>query len=88
MMLETKAKGPPGTLVDREAIDAARDAIHLLGEKEREVFLMRVSGGLTFDSIADALGIPSGTAKTRMRRAILFLRERLADHAPKGAPIT
>ncbi|MEX1224345.1 MAG: sigma factor-like helix-turn-helix DNA-binding protein [Pirellulales bacterium] len=49
-----------------------------LRPEEKEVFLMRQNGELTYDEIAAAVGIPTGTAKTRMRLALTKLREALA----------
>lgn len=82
MHVQTRDPGPHGRIEQDEALSAARTAIHGLGENEREVFLLRVSGELTFDAIGTALGIPVGTAKTRMRRALEELRVTLARHAP------
>lgn len=75
-------RSPDRTLQDAEALQDARAAIHDLAEEEREVFLMRVSGELTFDAIGEALGITTSTAKNRMRKALDFLRIALAAHAP------
>ena len=82
MSVHTRQLGPLGHVEQDEALRAARSAIHGLGEKAREVFLLRVSGELTFEAIGEALGIPVGTAKTRMRRALDELRITLARHAP------
>lgn len=65
-----------------EALVAAREAIRELGANEQEVFLLRASAELTFPAIAEALGIPVGTAKSRMRSALERLRSKLAGHAP------
>ena len=78
MRLQAREPGPDGALSAAETVDAARAAIGTLGDEERQVFLMRASGELTFEAIARALDIPVGTAKTRMRRALGVLRQRLA----------
>ena len=43
------------------------------------MFLLRQNGDMTYEEIAEALGVPTGTVKTRMRRALTKLREALAE---------
>jgi RNA polymerase sigma-70 factor (ECF subfamily) len=82
--MELTAKDrPPGASAEvSEALGAARAAIARLDEPEKEVFLLRVSGGMTFEAAAAALRIPIGTAKTRMRAALARLRRDLDAFAP------
>jgi len=54
-------------------------AIDSLGEKYRTVFLMHDVEGFTHEEIGAALGIPSGTSKTRLFQGRAKLREALAD---------
>jgi RNA polymerase sigma-70 factor (ECF subfamily) len=67
-----------------EAADAARlrprleAALAALPAEQREVFLLREHAGLSFPEIAEAVGVNENTAKSRMRYALLALRERLA----------
>jgi len=77
------AVGPERRMEHQEWLEAAKAAIHHLRDPEKEVFLLRVSGGCTFPVIAHNLGIPEGTAKTRMRTALGVLRRRLATYAPE-----
>lgn len=69
----------------REDLVRVRAAIRDLPEGEREVFLLRQNGELPYERIAISLGIPVGTAKTRMRRALLRLR---AVIDPTASPVT
>lgn len=62
-----------------ERLRRLRDAMQQLRDEEKEVFLLRQNGELTYDEIAETLGIPSGTVKTRMRLALSKLREVLAE---------
>lgn len=80
--LQSPRSEPLPHLAARETLAAARAAIHALPEAERAVFLLRSSAELPFGAVARELGIPVGTAKTRMRSALRELRERLAAHAP------
>lgn len=81
--MELQAREAPAEAAARnDALAAARAAIEALAGPEKEVFLLRVSGGLTFAAAAAALGIPVGTAKTRMRKALHELRAALRGIAP------
>jgi RNA polymerase sigma factor (sigma-70 family) len=48
-----------------------------LRAEEQEVFLLRQNGSMTYEQIAETLGLPVGTVKTRMRMALQKLREAL-----------
>jgi RNA polymerase sigma-70 factor (ECF subfamily) len=63
-----------------------REAIRDLPEAQREVFLLRQNGDLAYATIAEVLGIPVGTAKTRMRAALQRLREALIDERRARTP--
>jgi RNA polymerase sigma factor (sigma-70 family) len=70
-------------------IDAAarrtelRRALAALAQGDREVLLLVTWEGLTPAEAAVALGIPAGTARSRLHRARANLR-RLIDHDPTG----
>jgi RNA polymerase sigma-70 factor (ECF subfamily) len=68
----------------RAAIAAA---VATMPDDERTVILMAYQQDLTQAEIAERLGWPLGTVKTRTRRALKRLREALGDmDAPEGAP--
>lgn len=68
--------GPPGeSLEDRETVGRLRDALTRLRPEEREVFLLRQNGELTYEQIAEQRGAPVGTVKTQMRAALQKLRK-------------
>jgi RNA polymerase sigma-70 factor (ECF subfamily) len=56
-----------------------KEAIDDLSEKYRTVFLMHDVEGFTHEEIAESLGIPVGTSKTRLFQGRAKLREALAD---------
>ncbi len=62
----------------REQYARIRAAVAELREEEREVFLLRQNGDLTYQEIATALDVPTGTVKTRMRLALAKIRTALA----------
>lgn len=80
--LSTLAGAPDAAAHRNEAVAAARQAIHRLDDPLKEVFLLRVSAGLSFQGVADSLEIPIGTAKTRMRAALAKLRVSLSAFGP------
>ena len=55
-------------------------AVESLPDEQREVFLMREVQQLAFKEIADVVGAPENTVKSRMRYALERLREALAEY--------
>ena len=78
-MLQCKQDGPHVALEHREQLEQLRNALLDLRGEEQEVFLLRQNGGLTYEEIAESVGIPLGTVKTRMRLALTKLRLVLAE---------
>jgi RNA polymerase sigma-70 factor (ECF subfamily) len=66
--------------LERRELEAALDA-HLdrLPEDLRVPLVLRYCEGLTHEEVAQALGLASGTASSRVRRALERLRESLAE---------
>lgn len=63
------------SLEDQEALDRLRGAIAELRQEEKEVFLLRQNGELTYEQIAEIRNAPVGTVKTQMRTALIKLRK-------------
>ena len=59
--------------------DKVREAIEELTPAQREALELAFFGGLTHVEVSEQLGIPLGTAKTRIRSALLRLRDILGD---------
>lgn len=78
---EHAARGPSAETValEGERMERLRGAIADLRDEEKEVFLLRQNGELTYEEIAELLEIPSGTVKTRMRLALERLRKALGE---------
>jgi len=82
-MLDTVAAAGAGA--DREAIGTdikARllAAVDELPDEQREVFLLRELQNLAFKEIADIVGVPENTVKSRMRYALERLQRALAEY--------
>ena len=77
-----KDASPGQTLERKESLDRLRRAILELREEEKEVFLLRQNGELTYDQIAEIRDCPVSTVKTQMRSALEKLRRVLNPAEP------
>jgi RNA polymerase sigma-70 factor (ECF subfamily) len=77
--------GPETAVVDAAASEWGRDrlttALHALPPDQRRAVELAYYDGLTYKQVASVLGIPEGTAKSRLRLAIGRLRGLLGDEA-------
>jgi RNA polymerase sigma-70 factor (ECF subfamily) len=70
----------PDQDVQRRAVAVAlTEAVEALGPPFRAAFLLREVHGLTYEQIAEALEIDSGTVKSRLARARAALQKALAE---------
>ena len=72
------APSPESAVLDREQRDALLAAVNGLGDADREIVATRYFLDLNEAETADVLGIPRGTVKSRLSRALARLREQLA----------
>ena len=66
---------PTAVLEDQECLHQLRQALLHLRPEEKEVFLLRQNGELTYEQIAELHNRPVGTIKTQMRSALQKLRK-------------
>ncbi len=71
---DERAEAGNVSLVREQFRDRLKVALEALPEEQREVFLLREVSGLKFREIADIVGVPENTIKSRMRYALETLR--------------
>ncbi len=82
---ELKPPSPPAPGPAADETRRARDAMATLPVEQQEALRLAVQGGLTQETIASSLGLPLGTVKTRIRSALIRLRDTLdADRRPRA----
>ena len=69
--------GPAELTEKREQVEAVRAAIAGLDDDLREIIVLRDIQGLSYEDLADSLGVPAGTVKSRLHRARHALKRRL-----------
>ena len=68
----------PGAALERgEEERQLQEAMNRLSHEHREVIVLKEIEGLKYEDIADILGVPIGTIRSRLHRARLELRELL-----------
>ncbi len=67
-----------------EVLDAVIGAVDALPDEQKAVFVLSEVREMKYADIAEMLGIPEGTVKSRMHAAVGRLRTRLAAVAPRG----
>ena len=70
--------GPEQSLERGERSAALRRALGELSEEHRQVLVMRAVDGLSYEEIAQTLGLTAGTVKSRLARGRLALKKLLA----------
>ena len=71
---------PERTVGAREELEVVQQALDSLDEDHRTVLLLRDIEDLNYAEIADILGLPEGTVKSRIHRARNQLKERLSKY--------
>jgi len=77
-------RAPDEAAADAQLRPLLEAALAALPPEQREVFLLREHAGLSFPEIAEATGVNENTVKSRMRYALLALRDRLAAAGVTG----
>ncbi len=76
--LRSTDTAPDDVAHNRERDRLVLAALDGLDEEQRSIIVLRDMESLSYDEIADILDVPTGTVKSRLHRARLVLRDRLA----------
>jgi RNA polymerase sigma-70 factor (ECF subfamily) len=74
-LLESQGPGPLDNLEGEERRQRVREGVERLPDFLRQVVVLAYYQGLKYREIADILGIPVGTVKSRLHSALLKLQE-------------
>jgi RNA polymerase sigma-70 factor (ECF subfamily) len=85
--LSDTGPGPESTAERRELHEALEREIAALPDSLRDVLVLRDVEGLSSAKVGERLGLGERAVKSRLHRARLALRERLADHMVPKAPV-
>jgi RNA polymerase sigma-70 factor (ECF subfamily) len=80
----TSSWGQPDGVIDHEVAGQVRQAIDRLPPAQQEALRLAYYGGHTYRDVASVLGIPEGTAKSRLRSGLANLSELLGDEGVHG----
>jgi RNA polymerase sigma factor (sigma-70 family) len=73
-----------GALADREIVDAA---MRRLDENGRAIVVLHYFLGMPLTDVAATLGVPIGTVKSRLHRALGEMRASVAIDSPPTSPV-
>lgn len=76
----TRERPADRTAIANDIRERIAVAVEELPEEQREVFLMRHVQGMPFKEIAEVVGVPENTVKSRMRYALERLQRALAEY--------
>ena len=79
-------RGPFEQTERREHRDILNEALRTLDPRYREAVVLRDVSGLSYNEIAETLGISLGTVKSRILRGREALKRQLVSHAPAIVP--
>jgi RNA polymerase sigma-70 factor, ECF subfamily len=72
----------PAAGAGREAAIDVQAAIEKLSPEHREVLVLREFEQMSYEEMAQVLGVPRGTVESRLHRARAEMREKLKDYLP------
>ncbi len=79
--VEPQAADEHGAVSHRDELDRALEALSV---DQRSVIVLRYFLDLKLEDVAEALGVPAGTVKSRLSRAMAVLRDALQAEEPSS----
>ncbi len=73
----TKTTTPLDWMLDAERDKKIRQAVDEMGERDRQLLLLKYVDGLSYDEISLKLGVTASSVQSRLHRARKLLREQL-----------
>ena len=80
---DRRSPGILDTLVERERASVVRDALSRLEPERRALLVLREFEDLSYEELGDLFGCGTGTARSRVHRARLALRDEIAIIRPE-----
>jgi RNA polymerase sigma-70 factor (ECF subfamily) len=71
-----------------EIVRALPSLLHRLPEEQRQVVFLRYSGGMKLQKIAETLGVPEGTVKSRLFNVLASLKKSVESLNLSGNSVT
>jgi len=78
-LIPAEQETPEDATVTQEFVNRVAECMEELNEKHREILILRNVRSLSYEEIAEILGISVGTVKSRIARARESLREKLGE---------
>lgn len=80
VLAEKASDGPERSLVEKETQAFVWEGLNRLSSEMRMVIILRDLQGKSYEEVAEILGLPIGTVKSRINRARLQLAQVLKEH--------
>ena len=84
----THSPSPQKAALRGELAEEIRRALALLSENHRSILLLRELDGLSYEELAETLGIPKGTVMSRLFHARQKLQQELGAYLEDDRPLT
>ncbi|MHB1155295.1 MAG: RNA polymerase sigma factor [Phycisphaerales bacterium] len=77
LLADEREPGPVQSVQQKERLDALGEALERMDEELRGIILLRDIQEMDYQQIAEVMGVPLGTVKSRLFRARLALRQEM-----------